>query len=295
MIVLDTDYAKARVFLRPQVKHIEVILVGCGGTGSWLAPALVRLARATTHLRVDLTFVDHDRIEEANLVRQNFPDAHIGWNKAKSLAIRYGFGWGIEAAYVPHRFDAMYVQPAKDKHTLIVGCVDNAAGRNAIHRAVAKWPGEITWLDCGNFEESGQVAIGNASHLGDLVGAFDLQGFCTRLPVVFWLRQNLRHAQPEELVDSTLSCEHIAARNAQAFSVNDFVARIAAHYVNGWITGTLKHFITTFNLKTLSMRSLAITPERVLAEMQTDDGRPATWTTEVFKRVRSARSKSHTP
>jgi PRTRC genetic system ThiF family protein len=295
MIALDTDFAKASVFMRPQVKDIEVIQIGCGGTGSWLAPALVRLARATTHARVSLTFVDHDHVEESNLVRQNFPDAHIGWNKAKSLAIRYGFGWGIEAAYVPRRFDPDLIQPTRGKHTLLVGCVDNAAARNAIYRAVGRRSGETTWLDCGNFEESGQVALGNACRLDDLAGAFDLQGFCTRLPVVFWLRQNLRQAQPEELSDNALSCEDIAARNAQAFSVNDFAARIAAHYVAGWLSGTLRHFITTFNLKTLSMRSLAITPERVIAELQpeagTNPGNSAqVWTTDLFRAKRKQKT-----
>ena len=112
--------------------------------------------------------------------------------------------------------------------------------------------------------------------------------------MVFWLRQNLRRAQPEELSGNALSCEDIAARNAQAFSVNDFVARIAAHYVAGWLSGTLKHFITTFNLKTLSMRSLAITPERVLAEMQPDaDAKPGglapAWTEDLFKTKRKRR------
>ena len=108
--------------------------------------------------------------------------------------------------------------------------------------------------------------------------------------MVFWLRQNLRQAQPEEGLQTSLSCEEIAARNVQAFSVNDFVARIAMHYVCGWLSGTLKHFITTFSLATLSMRSLAITPERVLSEMQTEDGSSAMWTTDVFKAKRVSKT-----
>ncbi|MDT8307534.1 MAG: hypothetical protein RRC07_16495 [Anaerolineae bacterium] len=58
----------------PPVERLTVILVGVGGTGSSLAPALTRLAY---HLRsqgvmLKMLFVDHDVVERRNVLRQNY-------------------------------------------------------------------------------------------------------------------------------------------------------------------------------------------------------------------------------
>lgn len=56
----------------PAARELTVMLVGVGGTGSALAPALARLA---IHLRdggveVKMLFVDHDVVESRNVWRQ---------------------------------------------------------------------------------------------------------------------------------------------------------------------------------------------------------------------------------
>jgi tRNA A37 threonylcarbamoyladenosine dehydratase len=48
---------------------VTIVLVGCGGTGGYLAEALCRLLvgrRGSLHL------VDHDRVEAHNVARQSF-------------------------------------------------------------------------------------------------------------------------------------------------------------------------------------------------------------------------------
>jgi tRNA A37 threonylcarbamoyladenosine dehydratase len=53
--------------------HVQIYLVGCGGTGSFLIPHLCRIANFLneTGRQIDLTLIDFDRIEEKNLYRQN--------------------------------------------------------------------------------------------------------------------------------------------------------------------------------------------------------------------------------
>lgn len=61
----------------------KIILVGCGGVGSWLLPALVR-----QHDHV--VAIDGDRLERKNLDRQLFDENDLDRNKAEALAERYG-------------------------------------------------------------------------------------------------------------------------------------------------------------------------------------------------------------
>ena len=64
------------------------MLVGAGGTGGFIAPALSRLVRNPQ----DLVIIDRDRVERKNLLRQVFTMADIGRNKASILAERNGCG-----------------------------------------------------------------------------------------------------------------------------------------------------------------------------------------------------------
>ncbi len=82
----------------PEHHHaLKLYLVGCGGTGSWLAPHLVRLARflrETRQMKVHITFIDPDVVEMKNVFRQNFGEAEVGGHKAELLALRYAASWG---------------------------------------------------------------------------------------------------------------------------------------------------------------------------------------------------------
>ncbi|MCP4992899.1 MAG: hypothetical protein GY934_03800, partial [Gammaproteobacteria bacterium] len=60
--------------------RIAIFLIGCGGSGSFTAHILAQLSvwAKTVGLDLRLYFVDHDTIEEKNLVRQNFCRAEVG-------------------------------------------------------------------------------------------------------------------------------------------------------------------------------------------------------------------------
>src|SRR5689334_955497 len=109
LLTLNEDALYACSILLPVVKSITIHIIGCGGTGSWLASHLSRITKLLQEvhqINVKLAFWDYDAVEEKNIFRQNFCEAEIGINKAETLARRYGTAWGLEVIALPVRFSA---------------------------------------------------------------------------------------------------------------------------------------------------------------------------------------------
>src|SRR3954451_23564354 len=89
---LDLSYLNASTLMVGPHESVHIMLVGCGGTGSWLAPRIAPIARVLIESGkpTTLSFIDPDIIEKANVYRQNFCDAEIGYHKSRVLALRYG-------------------------------------------------------------------------------------------------------------------------------------------------------------------------------------------------------------
>src|ERR1051325_676341 len=130
----DLSYLQAVPILLPQGRHICLVLVGTGGTGSWLAPSLARLVRVLKEAgrEISLTFVDPDIVEAGNVPRQNFCYAEIGQPKAVALATRYSAAWGIEIHAITRSFERSIVSNRHNELVILVGCVDNAAARQEL-------------------------------------------------------------------------------------------------------------------------------------------------------------------
>jgi ThiF family len=64
---------------------MSVYIIGCGGVGSWLVPALTKLIDIE-----NLWLIDGDRLESKNLDRQLFNNTDIGKYKAEALGRKYG-------------------------------------------------------------------------------------------------------------------------------------------------------------------------------------------------------------
>jgi molybdopterin/thiamine biosynthesis adenylyltransferase len=95
---------------------MRLIIIGCGGVGSWLAPQISRLG--------ELTLVDGDTLEPKNLDRQLFESKHIGMNKAEALAEKLG------ASAVPQYLTRGSFEFRRSD--VILCCVDNHAARRAV-------------------------------------------------------------------------------------------------------------------------------------------------------------------
>lgn len=282
-MLIDMTFGRARAMLVRQAQAVDFFLVGAGGTGSWVAPQIFRLARALNDAgrTTQVIIIDHDRVEEGNVGRSNFANAEIGRYKAQTLAARYGAAWGVRAGFVVERFTSEVIKEASgtvNSLKVIVGCVDNAAARRALAAATkARHDNSfgiyedgcrvhsIIYIDCGNFtDEGGQVLIGTASEPEHLRGCLPNRSFCNALPAPGWQHPELLEDREEELTDNNLSCAEMMRRNAQSLMVNHFVASICGDYLMRLLlTHNLKRFATYFDLATCASRSLFITAEQL--------------------------------
>jgi len=183
----------------------NIVLVGTGGTGGYLANylaksiALVNASRRTA--QHCLTIVDGDRVEDKNVTRQNFTTADVGRFKSEVLAERYGNAYGVEiyfsTEYVATKTKLnqifkfsndriankeysryRYGMRTDELVPVLVGCVDS-------HRVRAKvfheWYHTVKndfnpiWVDCGNEKTNGQVVFGNK--VGASPGAENIDSF----------------------------------------------------------------------------------------------------------------------
>lgn len=237
-VQINKDSLYARSLLLPVTKGARLIMIGCGGTGSWLAPHLVRIARLLQQAReqqVSVVFCDPDHVEEKNIFRQNFCEAEIGMNKALALAQRYSHAWGIPIVAIDQRFD----RTIANKHdltpsyndqqtTVYITCVDNNAARREVAKLCESWP--IWWVDTGNLKTAGQVSVGRKLFEKEL-SPLRLPSVTTWAPPPSLQFPNIMHDTSENFqpVDYTnMSCAELALVDEQGISINHSIASVAA-------------------------------------------------------------------
>ncbi len=285
---IDLSHLRAstlKIAIPENHQSLRIYMVGCGGTGSWLAPHVVRLARFLHETRgknVVVSFIDPDVVEMKNVFRQNFSEAEVGGRKAELLALRYSAAWAriVTVQAQAARFDKSMVQLEYGDCGVIVGCVDNPEGRkeiasalemDATKRGVARVP-RLWWLDCGNGLDTGQVLLGSTRIARDLRFAFPYtanQSICTSLPAPDLQHPELleRQSEPRRTpkTDTTLSCADLVTTGDQSPSINSIVANVAASYL--WRMFAEPKGLTTFatyvNLEFHTMRSRFITEDDV--------------------------------
>ena len=250
---LNEDALYARSILLPVVKSITIHLIGCGGSGSWLAPHLARITKLLQevhHINVRLAFWDYDTVEEKNIFRQNFCEAEIGANKAETLARRYGIAWGLDiiALPVPFSADAMYRNSLGDRYgdsgmPVFITCVDKNAARQDVAKVCSQYFG--WWLDCGNLKTAGQVSVGRGLPPRELSPLrFPSMTTWTPLPSVQFpgILQEEAETRKEEVDYSGLSCADIALVDEQGLSINHVIATTAsAMLMKLLVTKDLQH------------------------------------------------------
>ena len=274
---LDTTHAallEAAAAVPVRLAHPEglrLVLVGCGGTGSWLAPAIVRLARAWHEdlgWSVAVTFVDPDLVEARNTFRQNFCAAEVGQPKAEALAIRYSSAWGVPITARPTPFKSEVLRgPSYGTTHILLGCVDNGAARSSLHAALDglshHGTPRVWWIDAGNTRAGGQVLVGSARERRDLRYAFTIPGLCTALPSPGWQRPELLETTPEEAAGDDLDCTALAIQHSQSLTVNQIMAAHIADVLNRLVSGELRTYAHHVTLNAGTVSSRFITPESI--------------------------------
>ena len=228
-------------------REATIVLVGCGGTGGFLAEAVCRLLIGRS---AQVYLVDPDRVEPHNVARQAFQETETGRFKAEVLAERLARRFRREIGYSVLPYDrelhAQVFGTASSRLNLLIGCVDNAAARRAIAATLDEraWSyrhpqaaPSIWWLDSGNGRNSGQVLLGNVTRPEGLHGAFvpDL-GLCRALPAPSLQRPDLLDTPPQP--EPALDCAEAVARDHQGPTINQVVAAIAASFLDKLLTGT---------------------------------------------------------
>lgn len=98
---------------------MNIYIIGAGGVGSWLAPAVCLLVRPK-----NVVLIDPDILEDKNLNRQLFTKKDLGKGKAYALADKYGCrheeGW---------YFDGKLELESAD---WLLACVDNHPARRSV-------------------------------------------------------------------------------------------------------------------------------------------------------------------
>lgn len=229
-------------------KGIDIHVVGCGGTGSYLIQNLARLLKVKREdYNINLYLYDADVVETKNLIRQNFSNKDIGRSKAEAMAAKVSGGFQIPAVaytkYIESETDVLeMLKVSREVHhfPIIVGCVDSMQCRKIIDSGMKKW-GEnsfkAVWIDSGNEEFFGQVIInsvgGNSLEVFSQdsfeEGYFNLPSFVDIAPELF--TGNLQKT-------SEISCAEHALENVQNIGANIFSSTILFMVLNNLICGT---------------------------------------------------------
>lgn len=277
--MIDTSFARAARVLPKQHGSVKFYLVGAGGTGSFAAHAVARLAYEL-NLRgkpSELVIVDPDRVEKNNIPRSNFCAAEIGKFKAQTLAERLTLAWGLEVAHVNESFDAEeHFKKDRGGHQqirVLVGCVDNHLARREMHRILRESERYNTdapdtwWVDGGNGKSSGQVLIGSATRDAASEKHFSTPSLCRSLPAPSLLHPELLEKQklPAQRREAErLSCPELIRLGEQSLNINQRVAvEIGEMLTALLLNSSLRRFATYFDLESGTSRSSYCTPEIV--------------------------------
>lgn len=250
-----------------------IVLVGCGGTGAFLAEAVCRLLIGR---RGSLHVIDPDRVAEHNLARQLFDGDDLGRFKAQVVAERLARRFRRVVGYSTLPYDAQLhghvFGEAGGGLRILLGCVDNAAARRAIAATLdqRQWyvgqPGTAScwWIDCGNGRNSGQVLLGNATRRQALRRAFDPErAVCRALPAPSLQRPDLLDAPPRSKL--RLDCAEAIAEAQQGPTINQVIAALAASFVEKLLAGTCAWMAAYCDMDDGTLRCLPADPKTVAA------------------------------
>lgn len=271
-IVAISDIRAMGKYNRPY----NILIVGCGGTGAYVAGHLARLVSVLdkeekNFQHYHLTLADGDKVEQKNLERQHFVQRDLDTNKAEALAIRYSAAFGIEIEAIPSYLESTHAITTLGPQ-LLIGCVDNNASRTIM----SSWMSETNlyidrfWIDSGNEENSGQVVCGFSPTQSSRIGQFG-EGELFSLPLVTEVYPAL--LKTEDKFNSQLSCAELAQSAPQNMMANITAATIVLNFAQKILRAkTLRAHGVSFSVDN-SFRTILNTPEN-LAKVNPKRRRP---------------------
>lgn len=145
----------------------NIIIVGCGATGSNIATFLSQFAISCDKIN-EIILIDGDEVEAKNFKNQKFTQKDIGKNKANVLSNRFS-KVGINISYVDKFLrsenDLTNIIKSIDYKatTILVGAVDNNKARRYLNDTFnSDEVPELIYIDTGNGDVNrcGQTVVG---------------------------------------------------------------------------------------------------------------------------------------
>lgn len=131
----------------------RLVVIGCGGTGSWLIPPLARIAGGR-----QMVLIDGDKVSDSNIVRQNFLPSEIAQNKADvlGLAVTSSQADGEPPVQTIPEFYGQANLGLVRENDLVLVCPDNHACRKAVIDRMDQLASAAAII-CGNEAKDGSV------------------------------------------------------------------------------------------------------------------------------------------
>ena len=241
--------------------HPRITVVGCGGTGGFVAEALCRLY---TGRQAEIVLVDHDRVEHHNTLRQNFLARDVGRHKSEVLAERLCESYGRSVGYMvrPFRREENGTYPGIRRYNpgIIIGCVDNAQARREMEDCLEN-RSQLWLIDAGNGKNWGQVLIGNRdTKWKEYKDAFK-GNICHDLPGPAAQRPELLTATPETPPD--IDCAAALDLLDQDPTINQMMAMMVVQVVRRMAANDCPHMSLDLDLEQGTMTPRYATPENV--------------------------------
>jgi len=208
-------------------EYYAVMIVGCGGIGSYVAPNIVRMISNHTSSRMRATkiiFADPDIVEQKNITRQNFSNADVGKNKAQALADRYSAVFGVPIYAHKEKVAAASIRNIAGyefNRVIVIDCVDNVAFRYQLNQHLVNTQNDyhlFCWLSVGNTETDGQIVLYDPS------SQLRKTPF-TEFPHVF----NTEAFESEKLQEERRNCGENVVSNPQSLAINIMGATLVSN------------------------------------------------------------------
>ncbi|MBK7510654.1 MAG: ThiF family adenylyltransferase [Chloracidobacterium sp.] len=272
---IDLSFSQAAVVMPVEYNTLRFVVVGAGGTGSFVVPALARLIfelKQQQNKSSEMLIVDPDVVDSGNIPRSNFCFAEVGRYKGQILAERVSMAWGIETSFSCEKFDPeKHLKSSNSDYrnlTIIVGCVDNYFARREMHRALDEFRGygdasRLWWIDGGNGKTSGQVLLGSTTKRLKPEQYFTGTSICRALPAPSLQHPDLLEPEKIEAM-SDVSCPERVRQGEQGLNINQRVAIEMAEMLSSMLlTRTLKRFAVYFDLDSGSGKSRYCTKDSI--------------------------------
>ncbi|MHB1678665.1 MAG: PRTRC system ThiF family protein [Sulfuriferula sp.] len=238
-------------------RKVQVVLVGAGGTGSHVLRRLANVHMAIVELGhpagLDVSVYDPDTVSKTNVGRQAFYPSDVGLPKAAILVHRCNLL--MQTKWEAHQ-EKLTSKSNLYSADVVIGCVDNRAGRKAILAATEANRKATYYMDFGNREHDGQVILGQVMPESNEKSKNEM-----RLPHAANLFPELVDESLDDK-DETPSCSLAEALEKQSLFINDTVANAGMNML--WELfryGQLSYHGVFINNKTGRVNPLPIDPE----------------------------------